>query len=206
MRDVHQRNGNGRGRKGEMRSDLLVANCLQHVAHSLSQLTERDHVFVISQVQVKSNAFGHVIGEPPIRVARFVSGPRDRGAQPIAVELKELSRGCPEIWKFFLKRDHDFYLRARASERWCWSSSALSQAETIPAGAHSALCDAQACGSHPQIDRHPGSAGKPTRNANRRPRQSHAVFRAPSRQLLTTELRVRWFPTRVQFRPPFLLA
>jgi hypothetical protein len=28
--------------------------------------------------------------------------------KPITVELEELSRGRPEIWKFFLKRDHDF--------------------------------------------------------------------------------------------------
>src|SRR5262249_61336475 len=126
MRNVHQRNGNRRWRKGEMRSDLLVANCLQDVAHSLSQLIEGDHIFVVSQVQIKSNAFSHVISEPPAGITSLVSGTRDRRMQPITVELEQLPRGCPQIWKFFLKRDHDLYLRARVSERGCWSSFALS--------------------------------------------------------------------------------
>src|SRR5262249_58158684 len=97
-----------------MRADLLIANRGQYITHSLRQLTEGDHVFVISQVQIKSDAFGDVIGEPPAGVTSFVSGPRDRRMQPVAVELEKLSRACPEIWKFFFKRDHDFYLRPRA--------------------------------------------------------------------------------------------
>src|SRR5215510_13705497 len=119
-----------------MRADLLVADCFQDITHGLRQLTEGDDVFVVSQVQVKSDALGDMIGEPPARVTCLVGGTRERSMQPIAVELEKLPRGCPEIWKFFFKRDHDFYLRARANERRRWGASALFQAETIPAEAH----------------------------------------------------------------------
>jgi hypothetical protein len=88
-------------------ANFLVADRLQHVAHRLRQLTESDDVFVISQAQIKSDAFGHVFSEPPAGVTCFVSGPRERRVKPVTVELEELSRGCPEIWKLFLKRDHD---------------------------------------------------------------------------------------------------
>src|SRR5262245_52595909 len=107
-----------------MRTDLLVPDRRQYITHGLRQLIESDHVFVVSQVQVKSNALRDVIGEPPAGVTSVVSGPRDRCVQPVAVELEELSRGCPEIWKFFFKRDHDFCLQGRASGRRRWSSSA----------------------------------------------------------------------------------
>ena len=85
--------GGGAGRK--VPANLLVADRLQHVAHRLRQLAEGDHVFVVSQVQIKSNAFGHVFSEPPAGVTRFVSSPRDRRVKPVTVELEELSRGCP---------------------------------------------------------------------------------------------------------------
>ena len=90
-----------------MSANLLVTDRLQYVAHRLRQLIESHHVFVISQVQIKSNAFGHVFSEPPAGVTSFVSGPRDRCMKPVTVELEELPRGCPEIWKLFFKRDHD---------------------------------------------------------------------------------------------------
>src|SRR5262249_55338088 len=135
MRDIHQRNRNGRGRGCKMPTDLLIADGFQHVAYCLRQLVKGHHVFVVSQVQIKSNTFCHVFSEPPARITRFVSGPRDRRVQPIAVELKQLTGGRPEIWKFFLKRDHDFYPRAGAIERLRWSSSALSQGEIVPAEA-----------------------------------------------------------------------
>src|SRR5256885_1968949 len=94
------------------------------------------------------------------RKPKVVSAGFDRRVQPIAVELEKLPRGCAEIWKFFFKRHHDFYLRARANDCRRWSASALSQAETIPAEAHLVLFDVPACEWHRQIDRHPGSAGK----------------------------------------------
>src|SRR5207247_8556688 len=176
------RNTKRRWRRCKMRSDLLVPDRCQHVTHGLRELVERDDIFIISQVQVKSDALGDVISEPPAGVTSFVSGSRDCRVQPIAVELEELSRCCPEIWKFFFKGDHDFYLRARASEGQRWSSSALCQAEIIPAEAHLVLFGVPECEWHRQIDRHPGNAGKPTRNANKRPHQSRAVCRAPSRR------------------------
>src|SRR5436309_3034583 len=115
-----------------MRADLLIANRRQYVSDRLRQLAERDDTFVISQAQVKSDALGDVIGEPPAGITSFVSGPCDRRMQPIAVKFEQLSRARPEIWKFLFKRDHDFYLRALASEGRRWSSSALFQEETIP--------------------------------------------------------------------------
>src|SRR5215469_7916520 len=110
-----------------MRHNLLVADRVQDVTHSLRQLTKSDHVFVVSQVQVKSNAFRHVIGEPPTGITSFIRRPRDRSMQPIAAKLEKLPRTCAEIWKFFLKRDHD-----SCSSVFCgilaWNS-ALSRAE-----------------------------------------------------------------------------
>src|SRR6266446_7871212 len=119
-----------------MRSDLLVPDRCQHVTHGLRELVERDDIFIISQVQVKSDALGDVISEPPAGETSFVGGSRNCRVQPIAVELEELSRCCPQIWKFFFKRDHDFYLQARASEGLRWSSSALFPAKTTPAETH----------------------------------------------------------------------
>jgi len=43
----------------------LITDGSQDVTHRLRELTECDHVFVVSQMQVKSNALGDVIGEPP---------------------------------------------------------------------------------------------------------------------------------------------
>src|SRR5438445_12378178 len=96
-------------------------------------------------MQIKSNAFSHVFGEPPSGVTSYVSGSRDGRVQPIAVELEELSRCCPQVWKFFFKRDHDFYLRARASEGLRWSSSALFPAKTTPAETHLVLFGVPEC-------------------------------------------------------------
>ena len=90
-----------------MRHDFLVADHFQDVPHSLRQLVKGDDVFVISQVQVKSDAFRNVIGEPPTGITGFISRSRDGSVQPIAAELEELPRVCAEIRKFFLKRDHD---------------------------------------------------------------------------------------------------
>src|SRR6516164_1480463 len=106
-------------------------------------------------MQVKSDALGDVISEPPAGVTSFVSGSRDCRVQPIAVELEEMSRCCPQIWKFFFKGDHDFYLRARASEGWRGSSSASFPARTTPAGEYSVLFGVPECEWHQQIDRHP---------------------------------------------------
>ena len=46
-----------------MWDDLLVADHLQDVAHGLRKLAERDHAFVISQAQVKSDTLRHVFGQ-----------------------------------------------------------------------------------------------------------------------------------------------
>src|SRR5262249_33629705 len=203
MRDIHQRNRNGRGRRCKMPTNLLIADRFQHVAHRLRQLVKGHYVFVVSQVQIKSNTFRHVFSEPPARITCFVSRPRDRRLQPIAVELEQLTGGRPEIWKFFLKRDHDFYLRARAIERLRWSSSALSQGEPVPAEAHLALCGVPACGWHLQIDRHPGNADKSRHNANRLPHRSLVAFQAPLHQSPPKELHVRRSRVRAQFPLPY---
>ena len=105
--DVQQRDRNGRRRRRKMRYDFLVTDHFQDVAHSLRQLAEGDHVFVIPQVQIKRNALGDVIRQPPARISGFISRPRDRSVQPIAIELEKLPRIGAEIWKLFLKRDHD---------------------------------------------------------------------------------------------------
>src|SRR6516225_5418637 len=105
--DIHQRNRNGRRPGRKVPANFLVADGLQHVAHRLRQLTESHDAFVISQVQVKSNAFGHMFSEPPAGVTCFVSCPRDRRVKPVTVELEKLSGRGPQIWKLFLKRDHD---------------------------------------------------------------------------------------------------
>src|SRR5438067_1293959 len=62
VRDVEQRNRNRRWSWREIRNDLLVTDDFQDVAHGLRKLTERDHRLVVSQAQVKGNAFGHMIG------------------------------------------------------------------------------------------------------------------------------------------------
>src|SRR6476469_8171656 len=95
--DIHQRNRNRWWCGRKVPANFLVADRLLHVAHRLRQLAEGDHVFVISQVQIKSNAFGHVFGEPPAGVTRFVSGPRQCRVKPVTVELEELSRRRPKI-------------------------------------------------------------------------------------------------------------
>src|SRR5215475_13263712 len=105
--DIHQRNRNGRRRRRKVSANLFVADRLQHVADGLRQLTKSHHVFVISQVQIKGDAFSQVFSEPPAGVTRFFSSPRDRRVKPVTVEFEKLSGRGPEIWKFFLKRDHD---------------------------------------------------------------------------------------------------
>src|SRR5437667_4020282 len=110
--------------------NFLVADHFQHVTHSLRQLAKGHHVFVISQMQVKSNAFRHVICEPPSGITSFISRPRDRRIEPIAIELEKLSRVGTEIWKFFLNRDHDSYSFG-CSVMPLWKSGQC-QAGTIP--------------------------------------------------------------------------
>src|SRR5207253_8137843 len=116
-----------------MRDNFLVADCFQDVTHSLGELIERDHVFVVSQMQIKSNAFGHVIGEPPAGITGFVSSPGDRRVKPIAIEFKKLSRLRAQIRKFLFKRDH-----GACSSKFCvvpaWNLWGP-QRETIPAAA-----------------------------------------------------------------------
>src|SRR5436189_2327420 len=186
-----------------MRADLLVADRFQNITHGLRQLVERDDIFVVSQPQIKSDALSDVISQPPAGITSLVSSSRDRRLQPIPVELEELSRSCAQIWKFFFKGDHDFYLRARAGAHQRWNSFGLSQAETIPAEAHLVLFGAPEYEWHRQIDRHLGSVDKPTRNANRQLHRSPAVSRAPLRRSRMRELRVRPFRVRAQFRPPY---
>src|SRR5436309_1002135 len=135
-----------------MRHNLLVTDRFQHVTHSLRQLVKRHHVFVISQVQIKSNALSHVIGKPPTGITGLVRGARDRSMQPVAAEFEELSGICAEIWKFFLKRDHDSCSGCCAILAW---NSAPSQKETTPAGAHWVLRDVPTFGWCLQISRTP---------------------------------------------------
>src|ERR1700730_12171158 len=122
--------------------------------------------------------------------------------QPIAAKLEELSRICAEIWKFFLKRDHDF-----CSLAWClipaWNSASLTQAEIIPAGAHWGLRDAPTCEWHLQTDRHPEIADQQRRNANTPLHQSPEAFRALSLHLRRRDLPSRRFPARGQSRPQY---
>src|SRR6266480_7204964 len=158
-----------------MRHDFLVADHFQDVPHSLRQLVKGDDVFVISQVQVKSNAFGHVIGEPPTGITSFVCRPGDCSMQPIAAELEQLSRSCAEIGKFFLKGDHDSCSGYCPILAW---TSVESQTETIPAAAHWVLCDVPMYGWHLQTDRHREIAGTPRRNADTPLHRSRVVFPA----------------------------
>src|ERR1051326_808513 len=104
--DIQKRNRNRRRCWRKMAANLLVADRGQYVAHCLRQLIEGHYVFVVSQMQIESNTFGHVFSEPPTGVTRFTSGPRNRRMKPVTVELEELPGCGPEIWKFFLKRDH----------------------------------------------------------------------------------------------------
>src|SRR6266478_2385413 len=101
--------------------------------------------------------------------------------------------------KFFLKRDHDF-----CSLAYCvmpaWNP-ALSQPETILAGAHWVLCDDPTYEWHLQTDRHPEIADRQRRNANKPLHRSPEVFRALSCRLPLKELRARRFPARGQSRP-----
>ena len=53
--------------------------------------------------------------QPPTRIAGLVGRLRDRGVQPIAIELKELPRFAAQIGKFFFKRDHDWRVLANSS-------------------------------------------------------------------------------------------
>ena len=104
---IEQRNGNrGRGRF-EVRNDFLVTDHLQNVTHGLRQLTESDNWFVVSQPQIKGNAFRDMIGQPPTWIAGFIGRAGDGGVQPIAVELEELTRVAAQIRKFFFKRYHE---------------------------------------------------------------------------------------------------
>src|SRR6266436_1935337 len=183
-----------------MRHNFLVADRSQHVTHSLRQLVKRHHVFVISQVQIKSNALSHVIGEPPTGITGFISRPRERSMQPIAAKLEELSRVCAEIRKFFLKRDHDSCSGCCVILAW---NSGRPQVEIIPAEAHWVLHDVPMYEWHPQIDRRPEIAGTRRRNANTPPHRSPGVFRVLSRRLPTKELRAHRFPLRAQSRPQY---
>jgi len=47
-----------------------------------------------------------VIGEPPTRIASFISRSRNGSTEPIAIEFEKLAGISAEIGKFFLKRDH----------------------------------------------------------------------------------------------------
>src|SRR6516162_9454237 len=122
-----------------MRHNLLVANGFQHVLHSLRQLVKRHHVFVISHVQIKSNALSDVIGQPPTGITSFVSGPCDRRVKPIAIEFEKLSGVRAEVRKFLFKSDH-----GACSSKFCavraWNLAGP-HGETTPAGAHWVLRD-----------------------------------------------------------------
>src|SRR2546427_5717859 len=127
-------------------------------------------------MQVKRNAFGDVIGEPPAWITGFVSRTRDCRVKPIAIEFEKLSRLRAEIRKFLFKRDHDACL-SKCCVKVPWNS-VLSQGERVPAEAHWVLYDAPRCERHLQIHRPPEIADTPRRSANRRLRRSPAVFRA----------------------------
>src|SRR5258708_29351670 len=91
MGNIDQRNRNRRRRRCEVGNDLLVTDCLQDVLHRFLKLLEGDDVLIVPQVQVKRDALGHVLGQPPTRITGLVGGAIDRGVQPVAVELKELT-------------------------------------------------------------------------------------------------------------------
>src|SRR6266480_6801213 len=107
MRDINQRNRNGRRRRREVGNDFLVADRFQDVLHCFLKLLESDDVFVVPEMQIKRDALGDVFGQPPTRVTGFIGRAIDGGVQPIAVELEELARVAAQIWKFLFKRDHD---------------------------------------------------------------------------------------------------
>src|SRR5229473_1749923 len=67
LRDLEQGNGNRGWRWREVRYDFFVPDHLQHITDSLRQLAERDDWLVVSQPQIESDAFRHMIGQPPAR-------------------------------------------------------------------------------------------------------------------------------------------
>src|SRR6266699_748712 len=146
MRDVQQRDGDGRRRGRKVRHNFLITDCFQDVTPRLRELTECDHVFVVSQMQVKSNAFSHVTGEPPAGITSFVSSPRDRRLKPIAIEFEKLSRLRAKIRKSLFKRDHGV-CSSKFSVVLAWDSAG-SRRKTIPAAAHWALHDVPKCERH----------------------------------------------------------
>jgi hypothetical protein len=92
-----------------MGHNLFVTDRFEDKSHGLRQLTKCDDAFIISQVQIKGDAFGHVIGQPPAGITSFVGCAVDRCVQPVAIEFEQLPGICAEIRKFFFKRDHDSY-------------------------------------------------------------------------------------------------
>src|SRR5436853_1970192 len=107
MRDIDQRYRNRRWRRCEVGNDFLVTDRFQDVLHRFLKLLEGDDVLVVPQMQIKRDALGDVLGQPPTRVTGLVGRAIDGGVQPIAIKLKELPRVSAQIRKFFFKRDHD---------------------------------------------------------------------------------------------------
>src|ERR1700730_16928233 len=186
MSNLDQRNRNRRRRRREIRNDFLVADCLEDVLHGFLKLGERDYVLVVSKMKVKRDAFSHVVGQPPARLAGFGRGAIEGGGKTIAVELEELTGVAAQIREFFFKRDHD----------------SLDPAGTTHAALNPASARAREPESRPQIYRHRQNVDAPRRNADRPLHRFRAASPEPSRRLRPIELRGRRFPDRARFRPP----
>ena len=89
--EVNQRNRYRRRRRREVGDDFFVANRFENVLHRFLKLFEGHDVLVISEMQIKRDAFRDVFGQPPTRIARLVRRAIDRCVQPVPVELEELS-------------------------------------------------------------------------------------------------------------------
>src|SRR5436853_3847197 len=182
MRDIDQRYRNRRWRRCEVGNDFLVTDRFQDVLHRFLKLLEGDDVLVVPQMQIKRDALGDVLGQPPTRIAGLVGRAIDGGVQPIPVELKELTRVATQIWKLFFKRDHDSF-----------DPVEIIRAASSPA---SRLCPAR--GWRRQIDRHLRSADGLRRNGDTPLHRSRAICRGPLHRYRSIELRGRRFPDRAR--------
>src|SRR5439155_17324944 len=91
MRDIDQRNRDRRRSRCEVGNDLLVTDRFQDVLDRFLKLFECNNVLVVSKVQIKCDALGDMLGQPPARVTGLIGRAVNRGVQPVAVELEELA-------------------------------------------------------------------------------------------------------------------
>src|SRR5438034_11420883 len=91
MRDIDQRNRDRRRSRCEVGNDLLVTDRFQDVLDRFLKLFECNNVLVVSKVQIKCDALGDMLGQPPARVTGLIGCAVNRRSEEHTSELQSHS-------------------------------------------------------------------------------------------------------------------